>query len=65
MGHNLAIIIVQNLFFIGSCGIGMDVIRLLVLFKHQCCVYSLNTNVICMFVLFRQKCSMSIHVIYT
>jgi hypothetical protein len=49
MGHDLAIIVVQNLFFIGSYGIEIDVIHLLILFEHQCCVHYLNTNVICMF----------------
>jgi len=56
MGHDLTIIVVQNLFFIGSYGIDMDVIHLLVLFEHQCHVHCLYTNVICMFVLFRHNC---------
>jgi hypothetical protein len=34
MGHDLAIIVVQNLLFIGLYGIGIDVIHLLVLFEH-------------------------------
>jgi hypothetical protein len=34
MGHDLAIIVVQNLFFIDFYGIYMDVIHLLVLFEH-------------------------------
>ncbi len=65
MGHDLAIIVVQNLLFIGSYGIDMDVIHLLVLFEHQCCVHCLNTNVICMFVLFIHRCYMFICVVYT
>jgi hypothetical protein len=32
MGHDLTIIVMQNLFFIGSYGIDMDVIPLFVLF---------------------------------
>jgi hypothetical protein len=63
MGHNLTIIDVQNLFFIGSYEIDMDVIHLFVLFKHRCHVHCLDTNVICMldmnvvclFVLFTYK----------
>jgi hypothetical protein len=51
MGHDLAIIVMQNLFFIGSYGIDTDVIHLLALFEHQCCVHYLNTNVICLFIL--------------
>jgi hypothetical protein len=65
MGHNLVIIVVRNLLFIGSCGIDIDVIHLLVLFEHQFHVYCLNTNVICMFLLFKHRCCMLIHVIYT
>jgi hypothetical protein len=34
MGHDLAIIVVRNVFFIGSYGINIDVIHLLVLFEH-------------------------------
>jgi hypothetical protein len=34
MGHDLTIIVVQNLLFIGSYGINMDVIQLFVLFEH-------------------------------
>jgi hypothetical protein len=47
----MAIIVVQNLFFMGFCGINIDVIHLFVLFEHQCCAYCLNTNVICIFIL--------------
>jgi hypothetical protein len=65
MGHNLAIIIAQNLFFIGLYGIDTDVIHLLVLFEHQCRVHCLDTNVICLFVLFQYICCMSICVVYT
>jgi len=66
MVHDLAIIVVGNLLFIGSYGINMDVIHLLVLFKHQYCVqfldtnvirlmYHLNMNVVCLFMLFTKK----------
>jgi hypothetical protein len=65
MGHNLTIIIVQNLPFIGSYGIDIDVIHLLVLFEHQCRVHCLNMNVICLFVLIRHGCCMFIRVVYT
>jgi hypothetical protein len=65
MGHDLTIIVVQNLFFIGSYGIETYVIHLLVLFEHQCRVHCLDTNVICMFVLFGHNFCMSICVIYT
>ncbi len=65
MGHDLAIIVVQNLFFIGSYGIHMDVIHLLVLFEYRCHVHCLNMNVICLFVLFRHDCCMFIRVAYT
>jgi hypothetical protein len=34
MGHNLAIIVVRNVFFIRSYGINTYVIHLLVLFEH-------------------------------
>jgi hypothetical protein len=34
MGHDFAIIIMQNLFFIGLYGINMDVIHPLVLFRN-------------------------------
>jgi hypothetical protein len=43
----------------------IDVIHLLVLFKHWCRVHCLNINVICLFVLFRHGYCMSICVIYT
>jgi hypothetical protein len=65
MGHNLAIIVVRNLLFIGSYGIDTDVIHLLVLFEHQCHVYCLDMNVICIFVLFEHKCCVFICIVYT
>ncbi len=65
MGHNLAIIIMQNMFFIGLYRIDTYIIHLFVLFEHQCHVHCLNTNVICLFLLFMHKCYMSIHVVYT
>jgi hypothetical protein len=65
MGHDLVIIVVRNLFFIGSYGINMDVIHLFVLFELWYHVYFLDTNVICLFVSFKHKCCMSIHVVYT
>jgi len=34
IGHDLAIIVVRNLLFIGSYGINTNVIQLLMLFKH-------------------------------
>jgi len=34
MGHDLVIIVVQNLIFLGSYGIDIDVIHLLILFEH-------------------------------
>jgi hypothetical protein len=43
----------------------MDVIHLLILFEHQCHAHCLNTNVTWIFVFFRLKCGMSIHVVYT
>jgi hypothetical protein len=55
MGHNLAIIVVQNLLFISSYGINTDVIHLLVLFEHQCHVHCLDMNVVCLFVLFTHE----------
>jgi hypothetical protein len=64
MGFNLAIIVVQNLLFIGLYEINVNVIHLLVLFEHRCYVHCLDTNVICMFVLFRHKCCVSIHIVY-
>ncbi len=64
MGHDLTIIVVLNLLFIGLYGIDMDVIHLLVMFEHQCCVHYLDTNVICLFVLFKHKCCVSIHIVY-
>jgi hypothetical protein len=50
MGHDLIIIVMQNLHFMGLYGIYTDVIHLFVLFEHQDVVHCLNTNVICMFV---------------
>jgi hypothetical protein len=63
MGHDLAIIVVWNPFFISLYGIDMDVIHLLVLFKHQCHAHCLDTNVIYLFILFKHKCCMFIHVV--
>jgi len=65
MGHDLAIIVVQNLLFIVLYGIDTNVIHLIVLFEHQCRVHCLNTNDICMFILFRHGCCMYIHIVYT
>jgi hypothetical protein len=64
-GHNLVIIVAWNLLFICSYGIYTDVIHLLILFEHQCCVYCLNMNITCLFILFKHKYCMSIHVVYT
>ncbi len=64
MGHDLAVIVVRNLLFIGSYGIDMNIIHLLMLFEHQCCANCFNTNVICIFILFRHGCCMSIRVVY-
>jgi len=50
MGHDLAIIVMRNLLFIGWYGINTDVIHLLVLFEHSYPVHRLNINVICLFV---------------
>ncbi len=58
MGHNLVIIVMQILFFIGSYGIDMDVIHLFILFEHQCHANCLDTNFICLFILFRHECCM-------
>jgi hypothetical protein len=65
MGHDLAVIVMQNLLFIGSYGINTDVIHLFVLLEFWCRVHYLNTNVICLFVLFKHECYMSICVVYT
>jgi hypothetical protein len=65
MGHNLTIIVMQILIFIGSYKIDMNVIHLLVLFEHQCYVHYLDTNVKCMFILFKHECCVSIHIVYT
>jgi hypothetical protein len=65
MSHDLVIINVRNLFFIGLNRIDMNVIHLLVLFEHRCCVHCFDTNAICLFILFRHICYMFIRVIYT
>jgi hypothetical protein len=65
MGHDLAIIVMQNLLSIGLYGINTNIIHLLLLFEHQCRVHYLDTNVICLFVLFKHRCFMSICVVYT
>jgi len=65
MRHDLAIIIVQNILFIGLYGINTNVIHLLVLFELQCHVHYLDTNVICLFVLFRHEYCVFICIIYT
>ncbi len=64
MGHDLVIIVMWNLLFIGSYEIDMNAINLLVLFEHWCHVHCLDTNVICMFVLFKHKCCVFIHIVY-
>jgi len=38
MGHNLAIIVMWNLLFIGSYGIDTNLICLFLFFKHRCCL---------------------------
>jgi hypothetical protein len=65
MGHDLTIIVVRNLLFIGLYGKDMDVIQLYVLFEHQCRVHRLDTNVIWMFVLFGHECCVFICIVYT
>jgi hypothetical protein len=61
MGRNLAIIVVRNVFFISSYEIDTNVIHLFELFEHQCHMHCLYMNVICLFILFKQGCCMSIH----
>jgi hypothetical protein len=63
--HNLAITIVQFFLFISPYGIDTYVIHLLVLLEHQCRVHCLDMNVICLFILFKHKCCMSICIVYT
>jgi hypothetical protein len=65
MGHDLTIIVLWNLFLIGLYGINMDVIHLLVLLENWYHAHCLNTNVICLFVLFKHGCYMVIRVVYT
>ncbi len=65
MGHDLAIIVTRNLFFISFYEIDMDVIHLFILFEHWCHVHCLNTNVICLFVLFKHECCVLICIVYT
>jgi hypothetical protein len=64
MAHNLIIIVVQKNKIISLYGIDIDVIHLLVLFEHQCYAHCLNTNIICLIVLFKHEYCMSIHVVY-
>jgi hypothetical protein len=64
-GHDLTIIVVWNLLFIGSYQINTNVIHLFVLFKHWYRAHCLNTNVICLFVSFKHICCMFIRVVYT
>jgi hypothetical protein len=45
MGHNLAIIVMQTLLFIGLYGINTNFIHLFVLLEHQCCAHCLDMNV--------------------
>jgi hypothetical protein len=45
MGHDLAIIVMRTLLFIGLYGIDTNVIHLFVLFEHQCCAHCSDTNV--------------------
>jgi hypothetical protein len=65
-GSRLAIIVMQDLLFIGLYKVDMNVIHLFVLFEHKYCVhcldtnfnaylYYLNTDVVCIFVLFTPK----------
>jgi len=65
MGHDLTIIVVRNVFFIGLYGINTNVIHLLVLFEHGYHAHCLDTNVIWLFVSFKHGCCMSICVVYT
>jgi hypothetical protein len=64
-GHNLAIIVMGNILFIGSYEINTNVIHLLVFFEHWCNLHCLDTNVICLFILFRLRCCVFIRVVYT
>jgi hypothetical protein len=45
----------QNLLFINSYGINMDVIHLFIMFEHQYHMHCLDTNVVCLFVLFTHE----------
>jgi len=65
MGHNLPIIVLQNIFFIGSYGINTNVIHLLILFEYWYHSHCLNTNIMCLFILFKYKCYMFICFVYT
>jgi hypothetical protein len=62
--HDLAIIVVQNLLFIGLYGMDTDAIHLLVMFEHWCRVHCLDTKVICLFILFKHENYVSLHIVY-
>jgi hypothetical protein len=53
------------IFFIDLYRINTNVIHLLILFEHQCCVHCFNMDVIYLFILFKHKCYMYIRVFYT
>ncbi len=52
MGHDLVIIIVQNIYFIGLYAIDINIIHLFVLFKYRYCAHCLDINIIYLFLLF-------------
>jgi hypothetical protein len=63
LGNNLRILIVQNLFFIDSYCLKMNVVHLFILSKHKCNGHYLNMNVICLFILYKHRCYMSICIV--
>jgi hypothetical protein len=63
LGNNLRILIAQNLFFIGSYCLNVNVVHLFTLSKHKCNGHYLNMNVICLFILYRHRCYMSICIV--
>ncbi len=64
MGHNLTIIVMRNLFFIGLYEIDTNVIHLFVLFEHRYHVHCLDMNIICPFILFKHECCVFICIVY-
>jgi hypothetical protein len=70
MGHDLTIIFMQNLVFIGSYGIDLNIVHIFVFFEHRCHSHCLTPNsvpicIVYTWMLYVYSCHLHMKVVHT